>query len=336
MRILITGSTSAHVSQAAHSRWPTFAGILRDSLTADGNDVEWIPPSVFMDSDYIMSFDRVLVGLTSPASLAAHYVYGALSVIGHAMASDKLSLFLDAPEPHRVAAGLSQASSDSSLLTKSLYGRRKEYAQACVSSVSERLAQTVRALCLEPWPLTVAPSLPWTPSDILQRHLPNVSSDSSLLVCPDICLLSESGIVSRPDAVGDFWVVDDVKSSWSRKVSKTVGGRLVSVRGSRSESNEETLRRLSAGVGAMLSTYRGGDPWWTPLGVQTLLRGVPVVTDWRLTEGLGKCWTHLPYQVEEMSADARHALAETQFESYQNMLRSSTRLLTNMMSMLNH
>ena len=77
-------------------------------------------------------------------------------------------------------------------------------------------------------------------------------------------------------------------------------------------------------VGTLVSTYQGGDPWWSIAISQSLIAGVPIVTEWRHTAELGAEWAYLPSTVEEMSPKERMNMAQSQKDFYREAVPSYT------------
>ena len=77
-------------------------------------------------------------------------------------------------------------------------------------------------------------------------------------------------------------------------------------------------------VGTLISTYQGGEPWWSVAISQSLVAGVPVVTEWRHTAELGAEWAYLPSTIEEMSPEERLVVAQTQKDFYREAVPSYT------------
>ena len=97
------------------------AGLLSTSAKVD-----FLPPDFVSDED-VKAYDAVLVGVAPPTSITANNVYNAFSVANKARRRETLSLFIDAPEPHKIQASLNSFASGKSSLDKSFYGKRKGY-----------------------------------------------------------------------------------------------------------------------------------------------------------------------------------------------------------------
>lgn len=123
MKILITGCTSPQTSKKVAEVVPTFASSMAGLLSTSAK-VDFLPPELISDED-IKSYDSILVGVAPPTSITANNVYNAFSLANKARKAEKLSIFIDAPEPQKIQASLNSFSSGKSSLDKSFYARRK-------------------------------------------------------------------------------------------------------------------------------------------------------------------------------------------------------------------
>jgi len=322
MKILLTGMTAAQHSEQYASRVPTFMSAIRQALPDDA-DVVWETPSVKMSDAYLQSFDRVVVGVSSPMSLAANHAYGALWVVESAWRAGRLRLVVDAPEPFKVMSGLRSIVSDPDRLTKPLFASRPDYSVLLNESVRERVFGAVNRLAGEEWPETLAPSLPWSKYDFLERHIPNASGCVRALNL-DAIFLEQWGC-SYPSIYreGEFWVADEPSTTYIRRLEPLLRWEVEPWRAGRWATLEQTRDRLCNATGALLTTYRAGEPWWTPLLPLALSQGVPVATDWNLTSSvLPPVWSLLPAHIEDADLDARRAIVEQQQDSYLSTINS--------------
>lgn len=317
MRVLLTGTTSQHISKEMHRRVPTFAGLLNQVLQSTGAEVDWEAPELTMGEEYLYEFDRVIVGVSSPASLAAYHAYGALSVVEHMYGTGRLSLFVDSPEPHRVLAGLQQVSRGADALLKPLYGRRKGFLQAHDEEMTPRLLKAAEWLSEAPWPVTYHPDLPWSLSGAMSRHIPLISPERAVPLQVDRMILRDFDNNSEETR---NWVADDISSRWTKTIAQTLANPVAPAKAKRTDTAEDMMLRLSTSLGMLASVYRGGDSWWTPSVALALSAGTPVVSDWRLTSSLGDCWSLLATNIEQMSSDERTDLAAGQRKTYEDRL----------------
>jgi hypothetical protein len=320
MKILVTGSTAAHVSVKKNTDTKTFSGLVLRALEESGADVVWREPSVTMSKGFLSGFDAVLVGLAHLNSTSAHRIYGALSVIQYASELGSLRLMIDAPEPKKVWAGLRAAHNDPKVLTKDFYAKRREYADVTQNPVVlDRLHAAVSTLYTSPWPRTIYPRLPWMSYPSVSTYVPNVAPDRLFGVSVDAALLSPEH-VQPPIGDGDYWVADTLSSPWTAGMRALVHNRIIAARGSKWETDERVSERMRKSLGLLMSVHKFGDPWWTPMLAMSLNAGVPVVTDWRLSSYLGPAWSTLAGAVEDLSPEGRYELARQQLDAYQSAI----------------
>jgi hypothetical protein len=317
MKVFMTGCTSPQASKTASESLPSFAGIIYLALTQSGCDVTWSDPSIKMDKEYLSQFDAVLVGISSPMGLTSHRLYGALSVVNIAYELGNLSIFVDAPEPHKVWNGLRGVYKNPKELVKDFYIKRKEFNDTLEPKNFEKVFAGLSKLYTEIWPKTLIPGYPWTNPESILKYIPNVDPNNVFALVPDSALLNvERG--PRGLAEGGYWCIDDPKTDWFKKTEKHLTHETMQYRDGRTETNQDILVKLNNATGALISTYRDGASWWLPSLAQALFVGVPVVTDWRLTISMGQEWGVLPFAIEEMSREERLVHANTQKESYKN------------------
>ena len=309
----MTGSTAAQVAVKKDSQ--TFASLVNKALNAGGHDVTWIDPSVSLTKDYLAEYDSILVGIAPPNSTSAHRIYGALSVIKYAQELGKLRLMVDAPEPKKVWAGLRAVYNKPDELTKDFYSKRREYRKTADKDVTDRLNEAVKMLYTQQWPKTIFPVFPWISSSSVSLQIPMTSSENLVGLSLDSILLSknnETPIINNPN----YWVADSINSKWTKGIEKTIDRRIDPLIASRWEDAETTESRLTEAMGCLVSVYHQGNPWWSISLSKSLSKGVPVVTDWRLSSMLGPEWSVLAHAIEEMSQYERKELANTQKDLY--------------------
>ena len=316
MKVLLTGCTAQHISAAANDRIPTFAGLVRTALESQGAEVIWTEPYMEMNRDFIAMFDSVVVGISSPASVAANHIYPALWVAAMAQESSKLTLMVDSPEPHKLWAGLASVAQNRGTLVKDFYARRKGFREAVAPERQAALQGFVEALVGQEWPLTIAPALPWTDPAFLTRHIPRLAENRSLglrldrgLELPLYNLVVES--VEQP-----VWYADAPTSGWTQKVSETLANPTLPLRGNRLETIADIAARVRGSLGLLATIHRGNEPWWSPLYMTTLAQRVPVVSEWRSTYVLGPKWSQLATSVEVLSLPEREDFAKSQLDAY--------------------
>lgn len=314
MKLLLTGSTAAHVSARKNAVSATFTRLVHDAVVSAGHEVTWVEPSVHMSREYIAGFDSVLVGMAPPNSTAAHRIYGALSVIEHANNIGNLHLMVDAPEPKKVWAGIRAIHNKPDELTKDFYAKRKEYQAAREPDILARLLSAIRDLYLLPWPKTIYPALPWISFPSVSAYVPRTSSRNLVGINLDEMLIVNGLLPENLDP--DYWAADQPSSAWTLAMKRTLHHSVVPTSLSRQDDDTAVRARMSTSIGCLVSTYRHGDPWWSPALAQALSVAVPVATDWRLSSSLGPSWSILPATMEEMTPGERFNLSYQQRDTY--------------------
>lgn len=315
MKIFITGCTAAHASRSSNEKNASFAGIIDAALTELGCEVVWDVPSVKLSKDYLSQFDSVLVGISSPTNVNAHRIYGSLSVIKHCLELGNLSLYIDTPDPHKIYAGIREIYKNPQSLVKSFYSKRREYNLVLEKENYKNATTAINKLYTDAWPRVIIPSYPWTSPTVVSKYIPNVDNNKLFLVSPDSYLLEIQQDRTTP-VDGEYWCIDSTKTKWSQTVLEGLSKPVVNHRQSKWDGNKEVLNRLSGSLGALVSTYKDGNPWWMPTLSQALFVGVPVATDWRHTQHMGQEWSMLPVAIEDMSPEQRLFVAKKQKEQY--------------------
>lgn len=324
--IMITGGTAQQCQLRAHERSATFAGLLKDAYQDQGHNV-FLQPSTFeMSARELDKFDHVLVGLTPLMSLAATYVYGSLHVLREMWGSPKLKLFIDAPEPYRIAANLRSIALTPEALVKPFFSYRRDYAHALSRSAHESLMEVVYALLDEPWPTTLVPMHPWvTVNDVadIGAILPEQARSSLAGVVPDAAIAAPLPHARKADDP-PFWLAEATTRQLDRwldvqRVEWPV--RPIPTRGGESYDGAvyDSLNRSS---GLLIPTQSMDSAWWSPRVYMGVSSGVPVCTNWQVSQRIGSSWRVLPDQIETLSASERQALADAQRADYINALPS--------------
>lgn len=338
MKVLLTGSTAQQISPAVHERIPTFAGLVYKALVGQGVEVVWVEPHMEMDENFVDLFDLVIVGLVSPGSLAANYIYPALSVAQVAADKGKLVILTDSPEPHKLWAGIQSAVQNEGSLVKDFYARRRDFKAALEPKTYQRLHGFLGALLSVEWPLTLAPRLPWTSELFLSRHIPTLTPERTLGMMFDKGMdLPLASTIIEPEE-RRTWVADTPTSAWTMQVASTIALPIEPIRTERRDTSADLASRLCGSVGTLVTTYRGREPWWTPVVLLSLLQRTPVVSDWRHTSVLGASWSNLASYVEGLTFDERRDLALGQHAAYEQavpeFLTESSRLLHALVSII--
>lgn len=292
-------------------------GLINQALELSGeHSVTWTEPSIHMSKEYLSEFDAVVVGMAPPTSTAAHRIYGALSVLGNARDVGNLRILLDAPDPSRVWAGLRAVENRPEILVKDFYSKRKEYDAATDDFTLRRLRAIVSDLYTNPWSTTIFPVVPWMSYPSVTNYIPTLSRTDVRGLNLDAFVLEAPLAVPNP-STGEFWVSDLHSSPWTRRMEPLLSKSVRPIQESRWEHQTTTINRLATNaIGCLASTYKNGDPWWSPFVALSLSVHRPVVTDWKLTSYMGDSWNMLAATVETLSATDSIALAAEQRSTY--------------------
>lgn len=310
--ILITGMSSPHTSMSANMRSLSFAGCLSLVLTQQGHAVTQIDPEVMWKKEDLDNYDTVLVGLSPLTSLSANKVYGALNVISILKDSDKLRLFIDAPEPAKITASLRAIIKTPANFTKPFYSNRKGYDVASQVAVKKRLLKVVNDLLTGEWPVTLYPSLPWGSIDKIATQLPDSVGNSLQEINLD------SYFIEQPISVDerrDKWVVEAYSTKWVDSTIAMLENPTVPMKWNKGWTDTQVHSQIAGAMGAIISPYKGGT-WWSYRLIQCLNSLTPVATDWKESRLLGEPWSHLASYIESASPEERLALAQGQRDTY--------------------
>lgn len=321
MKILVTGCTASQSSHNAINRYPTFTGLIHGAFTELGHEVFLTKPHLSYSKEYLDRFDAIFVGLASPSNLSAHYSYGAFALANKARELGKLRLIVDMPEPQKIKTTVRDFYTGTDNFYKDFYSRRAQYYEASIPENREQILSFVDHLHNEKWEQTFVPSMPWFSKNIITKHIPNLDQDSIVSLCYDRALIDDAeDIFSESNKT--YWCADSPKSAWTKKISKSLTLPIYPTRNNNYSTNEMVIDKISSSVGTLISTYQGGDPWWSVAISQSLIAGVPVVTEWRHTAELGAEWAYLPSTIEEMSSEERLVVAQTQKDFYREAVPS--------------
>lgn len=333
MKILITGSTAQQASQKASVRVPTFASMMAEALSRNGDDVDFIEPSFKYTKHHLALYDVVLVGIAPPTSIAANKVYPAFAMAERARELGNLALFIDAPEPFKIMASLKSVDSGVSSLTKPFYEKRKEFKIFKNDEISRQEVFSFNEFLLnQEWPTTIYPSIPWSGVSNIITSIPNLTVDKAVGVNLDYQIIEDIKTEPKKPELADHWVVDYPRSKWTEQIAYSVRTDIEPLRPSPWVSEEEIEEKISNSVGTLISVHRGYEPWWSPFIAKSLALKKPVVTDWRYTNHLDESWNMLASGVEDLTPMQRQALAEAQLESYTASIEGQTETLFATMS----
>jgi len=317
MKVLVTGFTASQCSENVNNRLSTFTGLFKNALDELQYDVTWEKPQLSMSKEYLDQYDLIVVGLASPHSMAANYVYGGLWVASQAKELGKLRLLIDAPDPYWIWSGIRDCNDNPEKLFKSFYGRRDNYLEAQDSKYAESIYHFLQHLYTEQWGKVIVPSMPWFSREIVSNSIKNIKTEDVIGICYDRELIDTSVDRIEP-SLGNYWCADAPKSDWTKRVTKSLVSEVVPIRVKTYDKNSEILSRIENSMGTLISTYKNNDPWWSIAISQSIAVGVPVVTDWRHTSWVGAEWAFLPSTVEEMSPSQRLIVAQNQKDFYRD------------------
>lgn len=312
MKVLITGCTAQQASPEVHKRNPTFAGLIFHALSQSGVDVTWQPPSVKNTKEYLSTFDIVMVGISSPLSVTSNWTYGGFYTAEIAKNIGNLYLFIDSPEPQKILKGLKVIKDKPENLTKKFFSSRKDYSLAKTAEISKKIMSFNSYLLEEEWPKTFAPSIPWVSPVHVLKYIPNLEEKNLSLISVDSFLLDMALDKTQPVYDPQYWLADNINSNWTARTKNTVVNGVIPMKSNKWEGNANIMNKLQNAYGTLITTYQNNDPWWS-LGIsQSLLMGVPVVTDWRLSQSLGNDWSVLASHLEELTSEDRLVIANNQ------------------------
>ena len=313
-KILITGMSAPHASVETNKRSLSFAGIMKEVLVSHGHEVVQDDPEISWNIEDLDQYDTVLLGLSPLTSLSANRVYGALNLMDLLDESDKLKLFIDAPEPTRITASLRAISKTPDNLTKPFYSYRKGYMYASVPGMAQNLLDIVNKLLYDKWPTTLFPALPWYGTGKVISQLPTGAAESLCPINLDSYIIN--GQTSLEIEKRDKWVVENYNTSWTKEITNMLAHQSVPMKWHKGWSDEQVFTQIASGIGSLISPYQTGGTWWTYRLIQSLNASTPVVTDWRESHAIGESWAHLASHIESMPLQTRVDLAEAQKEDY--------------------
>jgi len=313
-KILITGMSAPHASSEANKRSLSFAGVIKQVLTANGHEVVQCDPEISWNINDIEEYDLVLVGLSPVTSLSANRAYGALNLLDLLKGSDKLKLFIDAPEPTRITASLRAVSKTPDNLVKPFYSYRKGYSYAVVPGMAQNLTDVINDLLYETWPITLYPSLPWSGTGKIISQLPTGATESLRPINLDSYLITPQDTFEIEKR--DKWVVENYNTSWTKETTGMLAYQSIPMKWHKGWTDSQVLAQISTGIGSLISPHQTGGTWWTYRLIQSMNACTPVVTDWRESSALGESWTYLASHIEDLTLDQRIELARQQMEAY--------------------
>lgn len=340
MKILLTGCTASQSSHEAIARYPSFTGLMHDAFLELGHEVTLTRPRFSYSKELLDQYDAIFVGLASPSSVSAHYAHGAFALANKVKDSGKLRLIVDQPEPQKIKNTIRDFYTGTDNFYKDFYARRVQYQEACLTENKKDVMEFIEHLHSGEWQQTVVPSMPWFKKSKIAENIPNLKEENIVTLCYDRVFIDSSEDVVDANQ-GSYWCADNVKSNWTKKISKNLRLPVYASRNNNYSTYQNVVDRMKDSIGTLVSTYQGNDPWWSIAISQSIAAGVPVVTEWRHTAELGAEWAYLPSIVEEMSPKERVVMAQSQKDfyreavpSYMDSLEKTAKLLDNQSSLL--
>jgi hypothetical protein len=316
-KILITGSTSSQCSISSNNRNLKFGGLLKNALSFGFEyEVTLTPPKVSMTKEDIEKYDVVLVGLSPLTSMSSHYMYGALSVLGHALDIGNGFIFLDSPEPHSVFSSIKNCAKGENYLFKDFFASKAESCEAKDKEETRKhLLDTVRRIsnCNEHLKI-LFPSLPWS-SNFFEDYKIDLG-DLNVKMSPvnlDIYLYEDKNLDNIEPK--DGWFTDKISNKWVKSVHKTLSGSLTEIP-KKYISRDEVTYGIAKSFGYLLPTHKYDQPWWSQNVMNALVAGTPVFTDWKFSSILGAHWGGLPASYISMTPEERVEFSKNQLNTY--------------------
>jgi hypothetical protein len=255
MKIFITGCTSQQSSLKASERMPTFASCMATALREQGAYVEMSSPSIHKSQEELATYDKVLVGIAPPTSLAANWVYPAFAIANRAKKIGNLSLFIDAPEPYKISASLKSVYTGKSSLLKDFYSMRKNHSE--MNSNKEFKGEVLDFLThlhKGRWENTIFPTLPWSASGDVTAAIQNLDSDNLTGVSVDTVLINDKEVKEKSQVnENKFWTLDYSNTKWSKQIENTLNNKIVPTRGNRWENSREVSSRIRDSLGTLIA-----------------------------------------------------------------------------------
>jgi len=289
-------------------------------------DVTWSAPKLSWTKTDLDQFDLIFLGLTPPTALSANKIYGAMHVLGLMFHSPKLRLVVDGQQIWQYKNSIELVKRDVSSLFTSFYSKRTDYSVAREDSNRTYIDLASEYFKSEIWPTTYYPALPWTSSDRAVSALGFGTPQSFVGVNLDSLLID----IEPYSASGrqDYWSVDNDKGVWVKKLSRSLRNPVQPIKSSRVLSDTDAIASMRTSMGMLVAPQeRGVGTWWTYRYIQALNSNTPIVTDWTDTSDYHPCWSHLGYQIEDMTSTQRTGVARDQLESYRSSLVSKNQTI---------
>lgn len=328
----MTGMSSAHTSPKVHATSLGFFGALYQALTTvGGHEVAWGAADINLTKQDLDKFDVVLVGVSAPTSVSANNTYGALNIINLLYGSPKLRFVVDSPQSWQIEQSLASILNNPESLVKSFYAKRPGY-QVAKAKLPE-LIEACSILAGAEWPTTVSPTLPWKSIESIEENLPIGAKNKVIAISLDSLLINPENQYSIDRT--DTWLIDRTDTEWSKKATNSVSSEIQNIKVSKKETDSDIELKIKTSLGVFISPQkRKGGTWWTYRYIQALNSGTPIATEWRESSRLGRDWSHLPPQIEDMSDIERSYLAAKQKETYTSKLPNKQDIINSLNDIL--
>jgi hypothetical protein len=309
-KVFLTGMSAPQASPNANQKSLSFAGVVNKVLTDAGHEVVWGDPSVHMTADSLSGFDSVVVGVSPISSMGANRVYGALHLINILWDSNKLSLFVDTPNPSQIEASLRLTETNSASLTKPFFSYRKEYSDVVSDQkLLDSVIGGVDKLFNREWGTTFFPSLPWKKelkiANNARKNLTGLNLDAYLIDVP------AQTVERRPK-----WVADTMSTNWAKSTVATVSLPSSPMKWNKGWDDIQVLDQIQRSIGVLISPDKKDGTYWSYRYAQSIGTGTPVITDWKESHLLGEAWAVLASSIDTMSQPKRDLVATAQREIY--------------------
>lgn len=321
MKVLFTGTSSAHCSK------PSNVGFfsLLSEVVSEFAEVTWAAPKLSWTKETLESFDYIFLGVTPPTALSANKVYGAFHVLGLMYHSPKLRLVVDSQQVWQYKNSIEAVKRSSNTLFSSFYSKRNGYTDA-QGDAGKQIRLACEYMSSGYWPTTYVPVLPWGSTESVSTSLGFIPKDRIYGVNLDsLTIMPEPYTVSTRS---NTWSVEDKSRAWFKNLESSLSYETVDVRLGRKTTDLDSLNTIRSSVGLIVPPQdRKTGTWWSYKYVQALNSNTPIVTLWQESSKLGPAWSHLAYQIEDMTDMERRNLAKDQLDSYQSLIKTKSRII---------
>jgi hypothetical protein len=322
MKVLFTGTASSHCKAPSNT---TFFGLLAKAVS-EFAEVVWATPKLSWTERDLDEFDFIIFGLTPPTSLSANKIYGAMHLLGLMYSSPKLRLVVDSPQVWQYKNSIEAVKRDVDVLFKPFYSKKYGYYEAKTSTGKKYIELASTNLSTQAAPITYYPSLPWNSESKVSSVLGFIDESRLRGINLDSLVLAQEPY--SPSEKSQRWAVEDMNRSWYTNLKPTLELDGVDVRASKALDDYSAGNLIRSSIGLIIPPQdRKTGTWWSYRCAQGLNSHTPIATLWQESTKLDPSWAYLPYQIEEMSAPQRVALAREQLESYQQAIQPKARII---------